>query len=219
MELIEYVFLSINNDHLNLFSKIFKQSGARSHTSVHPIVSVTTHKINSNESSINQSFLLLLPESTERKKKRIITSDQISSTCTLIVLFRFRLMWNQLRSFVHWLHEPDHVARFQRYFGVLPLTNRQPDVIPKTNILNQNNNNNSNKTPTDLYQRHHERKVTYDANVLDECLEEIKHSTNESKKSPEEIDYKITIWFWYYFFQFGAALGNEIFYIVFFPTW
>jgi len=141
-------------------------------------------------------------------------------------------MWNQLRSFVLWLNEPDHVARFQRYLGVLPMSNRKPDLIPKIdeNNFNKNKNNNNNhidngksQLSNGLYHRHHERKVTYDTHVLDECIEEIKHSTNknENKKkiSSSEIDYKITSWFWYYFFQFGAALGNEIFYIIFFPTW
>jgi hypothetical protein len=135
-------------------------------------------------------------------------------------------MWNQLRSFVLWLHEPDHVARFQRYFGVLPLTDCKPDLIPKIdqNHLNHNNNNNSTiikeESPVSngLYHRHHERKVTYDKNVLDECIEEIKHNQNQ-KTNSSKIDYKIASWFWYYFFQFGSALGNEIFYIIFFPIW
>jgi hypothetical protein len=131
-------------------------------------------------------------------------------------------MLNQLRSFIIWLHEPDHVARFQGYFGVLPITNHQSDLIPK---IDKNNNNNNNhiengklKPSNGLYHRHHERKITYDTNVLDECIEEIKHSKNK-KKISDEIDYKIISWFWYYFFQFGSALGNEIFYIIFFPIW
>jgi hypothetical protein len=124
-------------------------------------------------------------------------------------------MWNQLRSFIIWLHAPDHVAKFQRYFGVLPLSNHKPDLIPKTDEKSLNkNNNSSNNTINGNYHRHHERKITYDTNVLDECIEEIKHSSNSNV-----IDYQITSWIWYYFFQFGAALGNEIFYILFFPTW
>ena len=65
-------------------------------------------------------------------------------------------------------------------------------------------------------------KVMYDSSVLDECIEEIKHSQHpdEHRKSHSiEPDYRIISWFWYYFFQFGAALGNEIFYILFFPIW
>ena len=131
-------------------------------------------------------------------------------------------MWNPIQTVVRWLHEPEHVARFQRYFGVLPIANRKPDVIPKCdrNHLSDGNDNNlsaSGNGRSDPYHRHHERKVTYDTNVLDECIEEIKHSAKESTST--EIDYRITSWFWYYFFQFGAALGNEIFYILFFPTW
>jgi hypothetical protein len=115
-------------------------------------------------------------------------------------------MWNQIRSFIFWLHEPEHVARFQRFFGILPITNRIPKIDVKSKLTNG------------LTHRHHERKITYDTNVLDECIEEIKHSSNQNSSSTD-IDYKITNWFWYYFFQFGSALGNEIFYIVFFPTW
>ncbi len=111
-------------------------------------------------------------------------------------------MWNQICSFTFWLHAPEHVARFQRFFGIFPITNK---VEPKlTNGLN--------------HQQQHKRKITYDTNVLDECIEEIKHSSNQNS-TPTDIDYIITNWFWYYFFQIGSALGNEIFYIVFFPTW
>lgn len=115
-------------------------------------------------------------------------------------------MWHQLFSSILWLHQAEHVVKFQRCFGVLPFINTH-----KRKSLSQ---------PTSP---HHERKVTYDANVLDECLAEIQHShdqaegktTDESKK----VDYQIKTWFWFYFFQFGAALGNEIFYIIFFPIW
>jgi hypothetical protein len=128
-------------------------------------------------------------------------------------------MWNSIRSFVIWLHEPSHVARFQHYFGILPLTNNKPDLIPKIDENTNNHiDNGKSKQLNSVHHRHHERKITYDTNVLDECIEEIKHSTNK-KNTSLEIDYKITLWFWYYFFQFGSALGNEIFYIVFFPTW
>lgn len=144
-------------------------------------------------------------------------------------------MWNYFRSAVIWLHEPEHVARFQHYFGVLPTSNRQPDLIPTFDgtELNKNNNNNNNNRISDddeektfkmngAYQRHLDGKIIYDSNVLDECMEEIKHNADDKKEKSQihdELDYRITSWFWYYFFQFGAALGNEIFYILFFPTW
>lgn len=144
-------------------------------------------------------------------------------------------MWTSLRSYLAWLHEPEHVARFQQFFGILPKSDRQPDTIPtfNDNIYNKNNNNNNNHIITngnddksslvnEIYHRHTEDKSTYDSNVLDECFEEIKHSTNpdEAKELIQPgLDYRISSWFWYYFFQFGAALGNEIFYILFYPTW
>jgi len=143
-------------------------------------------------------------------------------------------MWNYLRSYVIWLHAPEHVARFQQYFGILSNINRPPDLIPTINGYNLNKNNNNNILIDDdidnkksflmngIHHRHSEEQIGYDSNVLDECIEEIKHSTNQNKdkeKISPELDYKITSWFWYYFFQFGAALGNEIFYILFFPTW
>ncbi|UJR21153.1 hypothetical protein I4U23_024252 [Adineta vaga] len=136
-------------------------------------------------------------------------------------------MLNPIRSFIFWLNEAEHVARFQHYFGIRPLANRQPDLIPKIekkkNINEKNSNNNTTaQILNGLYNRHHERKVTYDKNVLDECLQEIEHSNNQNKtENPNstDVDYKVTSWFWYYFFQLGSALGNEIFYILFFPTW
>jgi hypothetical protein len=137
-------------------------------------------------------------------------------------------MLSTTRSFLSWLDEAEHVARFQRYFGILPIADHQPDLIPNVEKkkFNKNNSNNTESTAAQvldgLYHRHHERKVTYDTNVLDECIEEMKHSTNQGTakqpKSPE-VDYRVTAWFWYYFFQLGTSLGNEIFYILFFPTW
>ncbi|CAF0926635.1 unnamed protein product [Adineta steineri] len=115
-----------------------------------------------------------------------------------------------------WLNEPEHVARFQRYFGILPLTDHKPDLIPKSD------KNNLTKKNNDLYHREHKTEVSYDANVLDECIEEIQHSTNQNENkntNSSKIDYRVTSWFWYYFFQLGSALGNEIFYILFFPIW
>lgn len=117
-------------------------------------------------------------------------------------------MWQQLSSPILWFHQPDHVVKFQRRFGVLPFISTRQGKAPSP--------------ANGLYHRHHERKVTYDANALDECLAEMEHShdQDEGKKTDSnEIDYRITNWFWFYFFQFGAALGNEIFYIVFFPIW
>ena len=144
-------------------------------------------------------------------------------------------MWNYLRSYVAWLHESEHVARFQQYFGVLPNANQQPDLITslEKNHWNRNNNNNNNNShviqedektssKVGVQQRRSNKKPNYDSNVLDECMEEMRHSSqqsNDQAKLAGELDYRITSWFWYYFFQFGAALGNEIFYILFFPTW
>lgn len=144
-------------------------------------------------------------------------------------------MWNKLRSTIVWLHQPEHVARFQQYFGILPIKNNVSDS--KSSIdndpLNQNNNNNNKlnrrtrdgtrkiSLADDIYHRIEGEKALYDESVIDECLEEFKHSaskTNTEKVSTNN-DYQITSWFWYYFFQFGAALGNEIFYILFFPIW
>ncbi|CAF0838910.1 unnamed protein product [Adineta ricciae] len=135
-------------------------------------------------------------------------------------------MLSSVHSLLSWLNEAEHVARFQRYFGVLPLPSAQPDLIPqtdKTTHLNTDTNSNlANQALTNLYHRHHERKITYDKNVLDECIQEINRSSNQNatkKPSPPDVDYVVTSWFWYYFFQIGSALGNEIFYILFFPTW
>ena len=131
-----------------------------------------------------------------------------------------------------WLHEPEHVARFQQYFGVLPISDQRPDLITTINEKNLNkNNSNSNdvmltektrRLKNGVHRRQAKESLSYDSNVLEECIEEMKHNTdgNTKKENPStELDYRITSWFWYYFFQFGAALGNEIFYILFFPTW
>ena len=139
-------------------------------------------------------------------------------------------MWNQLRSFVLWLHEPEHVVRFQRYFGLLPIADDKSDLNLKQDAkdLNQDNQTSVHRRNvqsdqlTSRDRRDRPRKLMQDTSVLDECLEEIKHNAEQKKNKkthPEEVDYRISSWFWYYFFQFGSALGNEIFYIVFFPTW
>ena len=134
-------------------------------------------------------------------------------------------MWNQIRSFIIWLHQSDHVARFQRYFGVLPAFINKFDRKSELNAnhLDSKNNNKSIHekflNSNGFYRRYHERKVTYDKNLFDECIEEIRHNTKQNEVKYKIDDYQITSWFWYYFFQFGSALGNEIFYILFFPTW
>lgn len=139
-------------------------------------------------------------------------------------------MWNQLRSFVLWLHEAEHVARFQRYFGLLPIVDDKSDLKSNHDGKDLNQNKQTTVRPrngqpekvTSRDRRDHPRKLMQDTSVLDECLEEIKHSAEQKKNKKthlEEVDYRISSWFWYYFFQFGSSLGNEIFYIVFFPTW
>jgi hypothetical protein len=142
-------------------------------------------------------------------------------------------MWNKIRSSVIWLHQAEHVARFQQYFGVVPAVNQQLNIVQtmddKTSTTNNHINSNTSaidddKTHpvNDVYRRHSEQKLPHDSNVLDECMDELRHNINQHEfkdKKDTNPDYRISSWFWYYFFQFGAALGNEIFYILFFPTW
>ena len=134
-------------------------------------------------------------------------------------------MWNYLRSCVLWLHEPDHVAKFQQYFGVIPEFNRKSKC---ENFLNKNNNSNNLRNNNDddtfliddINCCRSERKINYD--LLNEHMKEIKGSTSQNETDEEiseQVDYKIISWFWYYFFHFATSLGNEIFYILFFPIW
>ena len=82
------------------------------------------------------------------------------------VFLQFRLMWKQIRSFVLWLHQAEHVARFQHAFGVVPQTTKSDQNADKSSNL-------PSKVANGLIHRHHERKVTYDTHVLDEYLENI----------------------------------------------
>lgn len=105
---------------------------------------------------------------------------------------------NSFRAIIIYLQSAELVARFQRVFGVVP--------IDKSVVHHR---------AQQQHERGHQRKITYDTNVLDECIDEIEKSHSD----PNSLDHRIDRWFFYYFFQLGTALGNEIFYIIFFPTW
>ena len=73
-------------------------------------------------------------------------------------------MWNQIRSFIIWLHRPDHVARFQNYFGVLPIELDESNSTSNFNQVHQNNyytSKTQTQVPNGLHHHHHQSEWSY----------------------------------------------------------
>ena len=106
------------------------------------------------------------------------------------------------------LHDPQLVADFQKFMGV--------EVVP----VNEGTSNG--EAPVEA-----KNGRTY--NLRSRSTDSPNHrngpmSTEKPEGEPKEtknghMKYKIHVKFWYYLFHFGAGLGNEFFYCIFFPTW
>ncbi|CAF0870536.1 unnamed protein product [Didymodactylos carnosus] len=133
-----------------------------------------------------------------------------------------------IKSFLLWLHDADHVSKFQWEFGILPRDcvtknvestlvnqNRNRKKLHQTNCHIEREETNNNHEAQESQQE--QRKITYNRNVIDECVEEIQRqkqsnstasTTNiELDEQHDMLDYKIENWYWYYFFQLGSALA------------
>jgi len=118
-----------------------------------------------------------------------------------------------MASVLSYLHDPETVAKFQRLCGIVVQSNmfaeRREDeraVDGRCSSMDKDINGFppvKSRTPSALLDR---TDVTTTSRQL-------LHTGRQS------VDYKITNSFLYYLFHFGANLGNEIFYMTFFPFW
>lgn len=114
---------------------------------------------------------------------------------------------------INYLNSPDLVAAFQKIFGI------EPTFESKTRVLDQ---------PVTVVKKRNPLKtkeIEEDKNEVDKHTNHKRTSSNP-KKLVNITDHNNLIAntlihnrFWYYFFHLGAAMGNEIFYCLFFPFW
>ena len=115
------------------------------------------------------------------------------------------------------LNDPQLVANFQRYCGVIPgvktvNTTSFSNHTDETTCTNSVGDGMQNGTTSNL--RHRRNESDFTAESSDQKTE-----GSSSDEDASEKEYTITNRFFYYIFHFAANLGNEIFYITFFPFW
>lgn len=128
----------------------------------------------------------------------------------------------------HWLNDPQLVARFQKFFGVLPKpasdsddSSEDSDLTSAADLRLKNIYDPSNALiddydPNNLAHGYNLRSRKYQTHRRSAS----EFSTTSSKDSTADSkDYVIKYSFFYYLFNIGAGLGNEMFYCCFFPYW
>lgn len=117
---------------------------------------------------------------------------------------------------VNYLNSPHLVAGFQKIFGIESHFDSHQQTnsikIQQQHTIEQVQVRKVNKTPA--------------INPKGESLTNHKRNSSNPKKLVNITDHRDLIAntyihnrFWYYFFHLGAAMGNEIFYCLFFPFW
>ena len=106
------------------------------------------------------------------------------------------------------LNSPDVVASFQRLCGLLPVEKPSGEGTGPSNPKNNHNKNNSTLNGA-LNHRH----------VEPVAVESSDQKSGSSSEDDSEKDHVVTNTLLHYLFHFAANLGNEIFYITFFPFW
>ena len=117
--------------------------------------------------------------------------------------FNFEMPFTKL---FFYLNSPELVVKFQKFLGIEKKILRN-DILTATNHDGLNSDN--------------------DTGIEDEYipLSKIKDEFIPQKngvpkwRNSETFEYQINYKFFYYLFMFGAKLGEEVFYIFFFPFW
>lgn len=147
---------------------------------------------------------------------------------------------NTISSSITYLKDPQLVANFQKYFGVLSLSQANEQKVAKLELRSGNKLNSLNRIldHANLKLRHSKTKGDTNVNRLalenNDSQEEycengvlpsntsttlFSEDTFSSESDVEQPPYVITNKFWYYFFLFGTYLGDEVFYASFIPFW
>jgi len=114
-----------------------------------------------------------------------------------------------MASVISYFQDAETVARFQRLCGIVRLSN--------ASVVRRAAGGHCSSVCEDIngFQTAKKRTTSTVSDSVDVTATSapLWHTTNES------LDYEITNRFLYYLFHFGANLGNEIFYMTFFPFW
>lgn len=123
-----------------------------------------------------------------------------------------------MHQFFDYLNNPQLVADFQKVFGLeWEFDHHSSDAGGSDTLINKNGGvkpDQNNNTSDASAQTQNSTSVTFKRGhtKTNSVVSDTDHSHIVSKTI-------ITKKFWYYFFHVGAAMGNEIFYSIFFPCW
>lgn len=130
------------------------------------------------------------------------------------------------------LNDPELVASFQRFCGILPLNESEThptlwsdsvayDCIYETKTdKNGPDGGNFRRRKQNGQTSEQNGTVTQTAaNGTVDVDDRGRSSSVSSSEEENDLDYVITNKFLHYLFEFGASMGNEVFYITFFPYW
>ena len=138
----------------------------------------------------------------------------------------FTSMWCHIQR----LRDPYFVSDVQKYFGIRVISNDSFDsnystTDPKTTkLLNGYRKDvlkNGKKSFKEFkaYSQSLKNNGEGDSSSLESTSGTEHSSEEEMSQSAETLKYVIENRFWYYLFCFGASLGYETFYAIFFPLW
>lgn len=113
---------------------------------------------------------------------------------------------------INYLNSPHLVAAFQKIFGIEPTFESKSKSVdqPVLNIKKRSplKKNEKQKEVDDNKQKNHKRTSSNPKKLV--------NITDHNHLIANTLIHNR---FWYYFFHLGAAMGNEIFYCLFFPFW
>ena len=115
---------------------------------------------------------------------------------------------------LRYLHSPHLVASFQRLFGIESLT---ADKHQKHQQQQKQQQEQYHETPpknNGIKHDHNDKQMQQPSSSPKK--KKLVNSTDDSNNAAPAI---IHTRFWFYLFHLGAAMGNEIFYSLFFPVW
>lgn len=121
------------------------------------------------------------------------------------------------------MNNPQIVADFQKIFGLEWEFDENNNIVKSEDetskaVYHESDNNSSNSrklTKNAQNGHHHSISENHVNNETDDDASMVTNTDHTHIVSKTKINIK----FWYYFFHIGAAMGNEIFYSIFFPCW
>lgn len=116
------------------------------------------------------------------------------------------------------LTSAETVARIQNYFGVYRIEEDKPTKTETNGHSITNGGDNHYVTSTKI----RNAIVTSVSECLqhDKCYNQANgNSSDKADHHQTHVNYRVENYLWYYLFQFGAFLGDDLFYYTFMPFW